>query len=257
MGFVKTKDELDKYFNLSVREFPGAQMLGLMYETRPEIIARLLPPPLEPAAEPWTLCFIANYPVTNLGPGYHESGFFIRCQYKGEAGNFCLSMPISDEARMHNGREIFGFPKKLAKIELKREGNKVEGWVERLGFRFVTVRADLQSKLDQLPLQVGPNFLFKYLPAAGLDRGFDGPIFLVRQRTNIEMKTFEIGSGEILFKDSPHDPWSEVVVENVMTAYYMVSNNRMEPGKVVGEADPKSFLPFSFLKIDFFGGFER
>lgn len=257
MGFVKTQEELDGYFNLSIREFTGAQMLGIMYETEPEIIANVLPPPLQPAAEPWALCFIANYPMTNLGPGYREAALFVRCQYKGEIGNYCLSMPIDNEARMHNGRDIYGFPKKLAKIELKRDGNKLEGWVERSGYRFVTVKAEVVTKMDEPPIKVGPSFLFKYSPAANLNREFDGPIYLISQRTEINSKSFEMGSGEITFQDSPYDPWGEIKVKGVIAAYYMVSNNRMQPGEIVGEADSSAFLPYSFLKTDFFGGYEK
>ena len=41
MGFVKTKQELDRYYGLGVREFIDAKMLGVMFETRMEIIERL------------------------------------------------------------------------------------------------------------------------------------------------------------------------------------------------------------------------
>jgi len=257
MGFVKSEEELGKYFGLSVREFPGAEMLGMIYETEPDIVARVLPPPLKPATESWALCFVAHYPVTNLGPGYREGALFVRCQFQGEVGNYCLSMPIDDEARMHNGRDIYGFPKKLATIRLERHGNRVEGSIERVGRRFVTLRADLMGKMDQLPLKVGPTFLFKFSPSVGLGRGFDGPVFLVRQRTEIEMKSFEMGSGEIVFQDSPHDPWSEIKVTNIIASYYLVSTNRMLPGEIVGEADPAGFLPYSFLKTDFVADFEN
>lgn len=257
MGFVKTEKELNRYFSLSIREFPGAEILGIMYETDPDIVARVLPPPLEPALEAWALCFVAHYPVTNLGPGYHEGALFVRCQFEGEVGNYCLSMPIDDEARMHNGRDIYGFPKKLASIRLKRDGKKVEGSIERLGYRLVTLHVDLMNKMDQLPIKLGPTFLFKYSPSVELGRGFDGPVSLVRQRTEIEMESFEMGSGEVIFQDSPLDPWSEIKVKNIMAAYYLVSTNRMLPGKIVGEADPKAFLPYSFLKTDFVEDFEN
>jgi acetoacetate decarboxylase len=257
MGFVKTERELDRYFSLSIREFPGAEILGIMYETEPDIVAKVLPAPLEPALEAWALCFVAHYPVTNLGPGYHEGALFVRCQFEGEVGNYCLSMPIDDEARMHNGRDIYGFPKKLAAIRLKRDGKKVEGSIERLGYRFVTLRADLMNKMDQLPIKLGPTFLFKYSPSVELGRGFDGPVSLVRQRTEIEMESFEMGSGEVIFQDSPLDPWSEIKVKNIIAAYYLVSTNRMLPGKIVGQADPKAFFPYSFLKTDFVEDFEN
>ena len=254
MGFVKTKEELDGYFGLSVREFPGARMLGILYETDPAIIAHVLPAPLEPAAEPWALSFIATYPETNLGVGYNEAALFVRCRYQGVIGNYCLSMPITSEPRMHNGRDIYGFPKKLASIDLQRDGNRVEGYAERLGKRFVTIKTDLMTKMDEPPMKVGPTYLFKYSQAADLSRGFDGPVLLVRQRTDIEYHTFEMGPGEIVLTDAPQDPWSEIEVKGVIASYYMVTTNRMQPGEVVGEADPEAFLPYAFLRTDFFSG---
>lgn len=250
MGFVKTPEEIERYFALAVRVFPGAQMLGILYETGPEIIARLLPAPLEPAAEPWALCYIANFPETNLGPGYQEGAIFVRCQYQGEVGNYCLSMPLDDEARMHNGRNIYGFPKKLAKVGLHREGNKAEGWLERHGIRFVTVRTELTTKLDEPPIKVGPNFLFKYMPAADLGRGFDGPVLLVRQRTELDYHSFEMGPGEIAFEESPHDPWSEIACRQVIASYFFTSTNRLLPAEVLAQVDPEVFLPYSFSRTD-------
>jgi len=250
MGFVKTPQEMEQYYGRAVRVFPGAQMLGILYETEPAIIARLLPPPLEPAAEPWALSYIADFPETNLGPEYREGALFIRCRYEGEVGNYCLSMPLDDEARMHNGRNIYGFPKKLAKVELHRDGSKAEGWVERHGVRFVTVRTELTTQLDEPPIKVGPNFLFKYMPAANLGRGFDGPVLLVRQRTELEYARFEMGPGEIVFEDAPHDPWSDVVCKQVIASYHFTSTNRMLPGEVLAEADPVAFLPYSFSRTD-------
>ena len=110
MGFVKTKEELDNYYSLGVRKFIGAKMLGVLIEVKPEIVARLLPPPLTPAAASTGLIFIAEYPETNLGPGYREAALFLTCNYQKEQGSYCLSMPIdSEESRLYNGRDIFGF----------------------------------------------------------------------------------------------------------------------------------------------------
>ena len=256
MGFVRTKEEISKYYNLAVREFPGAQMLGVLYETQPEIIARLLPPPLVPATEPWALTYISHFPDTNLGPGYREGAIFIRCQYKGEIGNYCLSMPLDgDDDRIFNGRDIYGFPKKAGTVYLNRNGDKVEGWIERKGIRFVTIKAQLMTRMDEPPIKVGPSFLFKYLPAANFQPGFDGPVFLVKQKTELKYHSFEMGAGEIEFKDSPYDPWGEIECKRVIAAYFFTSTNRMLPGEVVCEADAEDFLPYSFSRTDW--GFEK
>ncbi|MFH1150221.1 MAG: acetoacetate decarboxylase family protein [Actinomycetota bacterium] len=253
MGFVKTREELDGYYSLAVRKFFDAEMLGVLFETRPEIVRRLLPPPLEPAEQPGGLVFIADYPRTNLGPGYHEGALFLRCTYQGEAGSYCLSMPIDDEPRMHNGRDIYGFPKKLAQVHMERSGDSVEGWIERNGVRFVEVRAKMTGSLPELP-ELGPIFLFKAMPRADLEPGFDGPVLLVRQKTDIEMKTLDIGTAELVLLESPTDPWAEIDVTNVIVAYHLVSDNTMQPGNVVAEVDPEGFLPYYFKMTDLHTG---
>jgi len=112
------------------------------------------------------------------------------------------------------------------------------------------VRAELSVKLDEPPLKVGSNFLFKYMPAADLSRGFDGPVLLVRQRNEFDYHAFEMGAGEISFADSPHDPWSEIVCKQVIAAYFFTSTNRLLPGSVLAQVDPQAFLPYAFSRTD-------
>ena len=117
--------------------------------------------PLEPAEMPGGLIFIAQYPETNLGPGYREAALYLNCRYGGEQGTYCLAMPIDSEPkRMHNGRDIFGLPKKMASIHLERKGDKVRGWVERMGVRFVEIAIELTGSLPEVP-PTGPSFTFK------------------------------------------------------------------------------------------------
>ncbi len=254
MGFTKTKEELAAYYNLGVRKFFDAQMLGVMFEADAEKIKNLLPPPLEMPETPGGLIFIAHYPKTNLGPGYNEAALFIRCKYKGEDGSYCLSMPImSKESRLYNGRDIFGFPKKMATIHLEKQGQKVHGWVERHGVKFVEIKAEMEGELPELPPQ-GPNFLFKASPKIDLTPGFDGPVLLCRHKTTIDMKTMDIGPAEVVFRDSDADPWSELGPINVLTSFYLISDNTMQPGSVITEVDGDAFLPYYFKMTDFFTG---
>jgi acetoacetate decarboxylase len=62
-------------------DFYGAEMLTIFWETKPEIVARLLPPPLKPADRPVAMAFVANYPRTNFDLVYKESALFLRALY--------------------------------------------------------------------------------------------------------------------------------------------------------------------------------
>ena len=235
---------------------PDAMLEGMaftvtMFETKAETVARLLPPPLEPADAPTALAFIAEYPETNLGPGYREAALFLNCRYRGEAGTYCLAMPIdSEEVRCTNGREIFGFPKKLAKIQLERTGNTVRGSVERFGVRFFELEVQLMSEMEGLA-PTGPNFLFKASPRIDLKPGFDGPVLLCRQQTDVVVKKAEVGMPTITMRESPRDPWAEVEVVAPIAGFFLVSDNTMQPGEVIGTADGDAYLPYFFKMIDF------
>jgi acetoacetate decarboxylase len=256
MGFVKTPEELERYYARKVRQFPNAWMMGAMFMADAEVTRRLLPPPLEQAPLPGGLLFIAEYGETNLGPGYREAALFLRCAYQGQPGSYCLSMPIdSDASRLHNGRDIYGFPKKAANIHFERTPGRALGWVERGGTRFVTLDIALSDTMPELPPQV-PTYLFKAMPRADLEPGFDGPVLLVSQQTDIEPRKIEIGTAKLTLTPSALEPWHELGDLQVLMAFSFESANRMQPGKVLAEVDGAAFLPYYFKMTDLFTGVE-
>lgn len=94
------------------------------------------------------------------------------------------------------------------------------------------------------------------MPKIDLTPGFDGPVYLAKQRTEIELEKMEIGSAEIIIKESDADPWHEVEImnPNIVMAYYLVSNNTMHPGEIITEVDADAYLPYYFKMTDFFTG---
>ncbi len=252
-SFAKTRGELDRYYALGVRTFEGARMMGALFEADADVTASLLPPPLEQSPTPGGLIFIAEYPDTNMGPGYREAALFLRCGFGGEEGSYCLSMPIDDETRMVNGRDIFGLPKKMASIGLERSGDRVSGWVERKGVRFVEIEVELSEELPMVP-PAGPSFLFKASPRIDLQPGFDGPVLLCSQITDVDLIEGEMGQGTVTLRPSPHDPWAVLGDLDVSLAFAIKSNNTMRPGEVLTEVDGEAFLPHYFKMTDLFTG---
>jgi len=69
MGFVKTFEQIMANTRATA-DFYDAQMLAVFWETKPEIIAKLLPPPLKPSTHPIAWAFVADYPSTNFDVTY-------------------------------------------------------------------------------------------------------------------------------------------------------------------------------------------
>ena len=254
MGFVKSLEEIVAQ-HLQNLVLYDAEVLMVYFETKPEIIQRLLPAPLQPAKIPGGAAFLANYPKTNFSLPYLESALFLLAEYKGEEGAYCLAMTVTDDMAMIGGRECFGYPKKIADISIKRDGEKVEGWTERHGIRFFEVRARLTGKFNEEVLQqmmmermASPDgmdsviYNFKYFPSPGMD-GFDYNPRLIREVVQPRPKSLEMGEAELIFRPSDQDPWSEVEIVRVLGAVYTVGDNTMLPGSVVAEAGPGVLCP--------------
>jgi len=262
MGFVKTPEEL-KLLSVFEPKFYDTENIVVCWETTPDVVKRLLPPPLEPADFPLVYAFVANYSKTNFSPPYREAALFLACKFNGEIGFHCIAMPVTGDMAMAAGREDLGYPKKMAQISFSCDNGVVEGWVERHGIRFFQVKAKLTGKPNasdasaiiakylQPPIKF---FLFKHFKSPeSISSGvlkFDYNPRLVRQETSPNRKKLEIGEVEITLTYSDKDPWTEVKVVRPLIGMHMVYDATMHPAKVVAEVDPEDFLKYAFFKDD-------
>jgi len=266
MSFKKSLEEIKKKKEkLRTTVFKDAEMLTVLWETKMEIVERLLPPPLEPVSMPVVMAFIVHYPSTNQGLPYYEGALTLRCQYEGTPGNYYLAMPVTDDRAMIGGREIFGFPKKMANVHLERNDKEVYAYTERLGVKNMEIKADLSQKFNnpdtpkiikELGLLPGRrkntiNYNYKYFPAPN-KKGFDYNPWLVRQETSVSPKGMEMGHAEISLNSTPHDPWAEVEIVDIYGALYLKTDNEMLPGEKLAEVDPDDYLPYSYYKWDWY-----
>lgn len=263
MGFVKSFEEI---MGLAGRraEFFGAKMLSVVWETKSDVVERLLPAPLEPMDRPLAMAFVADYPQTNFGRPYKEAALFLPARHQGVEGAYCLAMPVTDDMAMAGGREVFGFPKKMADIHFSVQGDQVEGWAERHAVRYFQVRASLTGQPNDPGFwsifpETGPDdppqeryaYNFKHFPSHQ-GQGFDHNPRLVRQTTLFRPEVIRIGRAEVEMNPSDFDPWAEVEVVKLLGAIYTQGHNTMLPGKIVAEVDPIQFAPHAFLKWDLF-----
>ena len=266
MSFKRPLDEIKKKKEeMRTSVFEGAEMVWVLWETKEEVVERILPPPLEPIERPIALAFVANYPSHNYGVPYTEAALILRCQYEGELGNYFLAMPLTDDRACFAGREIWGFPKKIADVHFEMKDEQFHGYSERLGTKNIEVRVDFASKFndEETPnivseIEMIPkrgkgtvNYLFKHFPHPTKE-GFDYDPWLVKQVTKSKIKSMKMGEAEITLNSTIHDPWGEVEVVRVLGGMYLQSENEMFPGEVMTEVDPKEFLPYSYIRWDWY-----
>ena len=257
MSFITPKEEQYR-FKLDSADLLDIDSLNITWETRPDIVERLLPPPLEPFDSPIAQAYIALFRESNFGIRYREAALYLLCKYKKDVGIYVLSMPVDDGLAMAYGREYFGYPKKTSKIGMNRVLNFAFGSVRRHGTTFVKFRASFLRKIDEEKAQeygLSHNrksnaFLFKHFVSPDT-KSFDYKPRLIKAPVEIHRDTIEVGLGKIKFKPLKTDPWHEVEVVKMLGADYSKGYTKMLPAEVVAEIeDVEKFIPYAYLKWD-------
>jgi acetoacetate decarboxylase len=246
--FVKTPDEVRRLQAIYSRpQFMASRSLTVLFETKPEAVSALLPPPLEPTPEAVGHAWLGEIGNSNCVGPFLGAAVYLRARYGDLVGDYCLTMPMSTDAAVIFGRELYGEPKKLAKMIFERKGKHVWGSAERYDIRYLSLRGRMDSSGTGGRRQAS-TFHFKYLPRPD-GSGFDHPPLLIHITTEVKVETEEHGRGELVFRDSPHDPVADIPVVQTLGAVYAEGVFHTS-GRVVCEADPEAFLPYAFGKMD-------
>ena len=93
----------------------------------------------------------AKYRGGTLEP-YNEVILQVPCLYKGQPYLYIPSIYVTTDQALASGRELLGFPKKLAAIELDFSGAQFTGSLERHDVRVVSINFKQGNTLFSMPL---------------------------------------------------------------------------------------------------------
>src|SRR5438477_10686678 len=106
--------------------FVDREYMILTYRSDPEKLRAIVPEPLE-VAEPLVRYEFIRMPNSTGFGDYTESGQVIPVSFQGKVGGYVHAMFLDDEAPIAGGRELWGFPKKLAAPKLTVEKDTLLG----------------------------------------------------------------------------------------------------------------------------------
>ncbi len=147
--------------------FYDREYMVISYRTDLDVLRALVPEPLE-VAEPIVKYEFIRMPDSAGFGDYTETGQVIPVRFHGEPGVFVHSMYLDDDAPIAGGREIWGFPKKLAQPKLAHDKEVLVGTlhygpvlcaVGTMGYKHKELAHDpVLRALDE------PNFVIKIIP---------------------------------------------------------------------------------------------
>src|SRR5436190_14026471 len=214
--------------------FVNREFMIITYRTDPDKLRAVLPEPLEMDEPLVKYEFIRMLDSTGFGD-YTETGQVIPVKFRGRKGGYTHFMFLNDEPPIAAGRELWGFPKKLANPSLRIEVDTLVGTLDYGPVRVATGTMGYKHKeADVAAIKAAlsaPNFLLKIIPHV------DGTARICElveyHLEDIEIKGAWTGPGALSLSPHAMAPVAELPVLEVISTVHILSDLTLRFGKVV------------------------
>ncbi len=214
--------------------FVDREFLVITYETDMDALKAVVPEPLK-IVKPYVNYEFIRMPDSNGFGSYTESGQVIQVSYNNEQGSYVHGMYLDDLSPIVAGRELWGFPKKLAGVSLRVEADTLVGKltygdidvaIGTMGYKYWPLDAESCKKALEMP-----SFLLKIIPHV------DGSVRiceLVRyQLQDIVVKSAWSGPAALQFFSHALAPVVDLPVRKIISASHILTDLTLPYGEVV------------------------
>ena len=214
--------------------FVNREFLIITYRTDPEVLRRLVPEPLK-VTEPLVKFEFIRMPDSTGFGDYTESGQVIPVSFNGRQGGYSHCMFLNDHPPIAGGRELWGFPKKLAEPSLKAEIDELVGTLDYGPVRIATATMGYKHReADHAAIKAAlaaPNYLLKIIPHVdGTPRICELVEYYLE---DIDLKGAWTGPATLELEPHALAPIAELPVREVLSATHIVADLTLGLGKVV------------------------
>ena len=223
-------------FPLGPYRFINREYLIITYRTDPAKLRAVVPEPLEiDERSPLVKYEFIRMPDSSGFGDYTESGQVIPVSFHGRRGGSSHCMFLNGEAPIAGGRELWGFPKKLASPTLRTETDTLVGTLDYGTVRIATGTMGYKHRPGDhaavLSALGEPNFLLKIIPHVD---GTPRICELVEYHLeDIAVKGAWTGPAALDLASHALAPLAELPVLEVVSALHLVADLTLGLGRVV------------------------
>ena len=277
MSFKRSPEQVCETLRGGITDFMGAEVMSVFYETTPEAIKEVLPPGLIPYERPLVIAGFNNFSATNFEVPYKEAALYVSAVHEktGRPGLFVPAMTLDVDMGSILGREVGGYPKKWGQLKLEEDDQHYEASASRHGIEYYKLKVNFNNKPNDPEMMKkiagiltppdpenhpGATIIYNYLwPActwAHLDNIKDAPnpiLYTVWKSKHQGNKAPLIGTGEVIYTHSEHDPWDSLPVVNVLGAIKTFDGLALDGARKPEDeykVDPEEYLPYAFGAFD-------
>ena len=247
MGFVKRPEEIARIEHaLSHPRFVNGEMLSVDFLTDPDVVAGILPPPLEPADQPLITAMVGRWQSNCVGD-FAGGAIYVSARYQGEDGAYVLAMYMDGDVPTIYGRDLFGEPKKLATSRVHRHGDAHHAWLERNGVRLIELHGSLDRPIEPFEGS-GINYNFKARPSAD-GVGLEEDAILTKATFEQHVSGGREGAASLVLRGTVHDPLDELPIRSVVRGAFL-EVDLIASCQAVATTPADVFLPYHYGRHD-------
>lgn len=218
--------------------YKDAELFLSLFYPPEDSIAALLPEPLKPSQMPLAALMIGKMPCIETGT-FTEAGLLVQCMFDNpdtgeeEVGVYFSHSYADTDIALVSGREIWGYPRKLAAITMEWQGDTLTAKVIRDDVTIL--RASCEFNDEGAWIDSGPNINLKLIPnisGQGYDVAVLNAAYLV-----YDVKHGRSGDVEIEIMNGPNDNFSAVKIESTMIGLYFDCDILVPEGKQIAKYD--------------------
>ena len=139
----------------------------VVYETDMENIEKVIPEPLT-ARTNKVIVWHSHFDLGTTQGAFSETAIYVQVKYKDYEADYEPFLYVDSHLPLTAGREIWGYQKKMASIEISREMEAVRAQTNRLGHQIVKalVVPRYVADMSEVPWSPDGVFSLKYIPSA-------------------------------------------------------------------------------------------
>lgn len=198
--------------------YEDVEMFQILFAPTPDSVHSLLPYPIEPAPRCRASCIFARYPsIKGLEP-YQECLILLAANYYGKRVVYCPFAWVDTDEALCAGREIWGYPKKLAQIDLTVNKDTAKGRLIRNGTTIIEASVGL---LERGKLQ---HILFEDIILQKIIPNIEGGPSM-KQLCQVRLQDYSLsllrgGPATLSLSGSKHDPVASLTPTQIVGGVY-------------------------------------
>jgi len=254
MSFRKSPEAIARINETWNNKRLSGERIEIGFRSDRDIIASVLPAPLKPAGNDRVTARVTRW-MSNYCGSFTMAGLYVDAVHEGVVGEYVLSMIIdTSDAALLIGREGIGEPKKMGSVELFRTENAFVGTAGRYGTRLMNLRVEAG---EDVGASVDTGVIYSVKATLALGGGLQDDPLLLAQELTVHSSEKRPGTGSVVLGGSPHDPFDELPVLDVMNASYAIST--MGNAHPIGDSfiravlNKEDYLPYHYGHLDDWG----